>query len=156
MGADLMEAGEVAEALEIIHAHAMAQIFPRIAGEMHMRDMSFSQFVALMQIFMHGPQTISEIAQSAAITHTAASRMVDRLVIAGLLSRKENPDDRREKIVELTERGRTFPPSLRKTSVAAYGTLLGGLPANLVAELGRVLEKIMPRLPPVPEPYYEA
>ena len=153
MCAESVRLGEVAVALEILHAHVMAQFFPRIAGEMHVRDLSFSQFVTLMQIFMHGPQTISEIARGASITHTAASRMVDRLVRIGLLSRKENPDDRREKIGELTERGRSFPPGLRRTSIAAYEGLLGGLSPELIAELGGVLDKIVPRLPPVTEPY---
>lgn len=145
----------VAEALEVLHAHTMSEVFPRIAGEMHLREMSFSQFVSMMQIFMNGPQTISEIAQGANITHTAASRMVDRLVKSGLLSRKENSDDRREKIIELTALGRALPPSLRQTSIGAYSAMLGSLPADLVAELQRVMEKIMPLLPPVPEPYSE-
>src|SRR5262245_207716 len=155
MVANSERTGQVAEALEIVHAHVMAQFFPRIAGEMHVRDLSFSQFVTLLQIFMRGPQTISELAQGASMTHTAASRMVDRLVRLGLLSRKENPDDRREKIVELTKLGRAFPPTLRRTSTAAYGSLLERVSPELVTELGRVLDKIIPQLPPVPDPFYE-
>jgi DNA-binding MarR family transcriptional regulator len=147
-------AGAAAEALEILHAHVMARVFPRIAGEMHMRDMSFSQLTAIMHIFMNGPQTISEIARSTDLTHNAASRMVERLVNAGLLSRKEDPTDRRQKKVELTERGRAFPPSLRQNTVEAYTDLLTGTDPALTARLQAAIEDITPQLPPIPEPYY--
>lgn len=144
----------LAKALEVFHAHAMSQVFPRIAGEMHMRDMSFSQLTAIMQIFMNGPQTISDIARSADLTHNAASRMVDRLVVAGLLSRREDPEDRRQKRVELTEFGRAFPPSLRQNTVGAYQGLLDNIAPELLNELQTVVDKIIPQLPPIPEPYY--
>ena len=156
MNVDPKTVAMVAEALEVLHAHAMAQVFPRIAGEMHMRDMSFSQLTAVMHIFMNGPQTISGIARSVDITHNAASRMVDRLVKADLLSRKEDPDDRRQKKIELTQLGRSFPPALRQTSIEAYRTLLAEVSPDLIVELVGLLTKIIPQLPSIPEPYYEA
>jgi DNA-binding MarR family transcriptional regulator len=143
-----------AKGLEILHAHAMSRVFPRIAGEMHMRDMSFSQLTAIMHIFMNGPQTISEIARSVDLTHNAASRMVERLVSAGLLSRREDPTDRRQKKVELTERGRAFPPALRQNTLDAYMQLLAGTDPALIDRLQAAIEDITPQLPPIPEPYY--
>ena len=154
MSEDQNGVAALATALEVVHAHAMAEVFPRIAGEMHMRDMSFSQLTAIMHIFMNGPQTILEIARSVHLTHNAASRMVDRLVVAGLLSRKEDPEDRRQKRVELTEFGRSFPPSLRQNTVVAYQGLLETIPPELIGQLQAVIDKIIPQLPPIPEPYY--
>ncbi|RYH95556.1 MAG: MarR family transcriptional regulator [Acetobacteraceae bacterium] len=154
MRADQKRVAAAAEALEILHGHAMAQVFPRIAGEMHMRDMSFSQLIAIMHIFMNGPQTISEIARSVDLTHNAASRMVDRLVGAGLLSRKEDPQDRRQKKVELTDRGRAFPPALRQNTIDAYRQLLAQTDPALIDRLQSVIDDITPKLPPIPEPFY--
>lgn len=39
------------------------------------------------------------------ISHSAASRVVDRLVQGGYLNRTENPEDRRQKQLALTDQG---------------------------------------------------
>ena len=49
--------------------------------------------------------TIAEVADELSLTHSAASRTVDRLVRDGWVRRMENPADRRQKILTLTTEG---------------------------------------------------
>jgi len=68
--------------------------------------LSFSHVNILMRLFHGGISGVSEIGERMGITNAAASQTVDRLVHMGLIIRKEDPDDRRAKRLELTQVGR--------------------------------------------------
>ncbi len=69
------------------------------------------------------------------------SRIVDRLFEKGLLTRKENALDRRQKSVEITEKGMTLLDEMFDCEKAA-DTLLKNLTSDEVQELNRLLDKI--------------
>jgi DNA-binding MarR family transcriptional regulator len=68
--------------------------------------LSPSQVVTLMRLHHCQSTGVSEIGGDVGITTPAASQLVDRLVLQGLLERTEDPDDRRCKQVSLTEKGK--------------------------------------------------
>lgn len=70
-------------------------------------NLSRSQIGALMQLHHQGHCPVTSIGNELGITTPAASQLVDRLVNMGLLNRTEDPDDRRVKMVVLSEEGRT-------------------------------------------------
>jgi DNA-binding MarR family transcriptional regulator len=49
---------------------------------------------------------VSDIGELLGVTNPAASQMVHRMVILGLIERTEDPDDRRAKQLQLTANGR--------------------------------------------------
>jgi DNA-binding MarR family transcriptional regulator len=51
---------------------------------------------------------MSEISERFDITAAAASQLVDKLVQAGYIERAEDPNDRRAKLLRLTENGEKF------------------------------------------------
>ncbi|MCE4945595.1 MarR family transcriptional regulator [Streptomyces albulus] len=55
---------------------------------------------------MRAPMTMREIAQAAAVDPSAATVAVDRLERRGLVRRESHPDDKRRKVVHLTDLGR--------------------------------------------------
>jgi DNA-binding MarR family transcriptional regulator len=63
---------------------------------------SMPQFFLLMQVHRHEHCGISDLSEHLEITNAAVSQLVDKLVQAGLLSRAEDPNDRRAKKVSLT------------------------------------------------------
>lgn len=67
-------------------------------------DLSLSEVVTLRGLG-RSPLTIAEVAESLCLSHSAASRAADRLVRDGLVSRQENPEDRRQKHLTLTAEG---------------------------------------------------
>jgi DNA-binding MarR family transcriptional regulator len=69
-----------------------------------------------------GPSKVATLAGVLAVQPSTATRMVDRLVAAGLTDRKPNPESRRELIIDLTSRGRTVVDAVtahRRREIAA-------------------------------------
>jgi len=70
---------------------------------------SMPQFRLLMQLYYQGTACgISQISEDMSITNAAASQLVDKMVQGGLLDRAEDPNDRRAKLVTISEQGREF------------------------------------------------
>ena len=63
------------------------------------------QFRLLVVLDTRGPVKLTALAEHLAVNPSTATRMVDRLVAAGLVSREANPASRRELVVALTESG---------------------------------------------------
>jgi DNA-binding MarR family transcriptional regulator len=68
--------------------------------------MSMSQIGALFWVLHKGHSDVSGVGDELGITTAAASQMVDRLVQQQLIVRTEDPQDRRFKKIELTDKGR--------------------------------------------------
>ena len=70
--------------------------------------LSMPQFGILMQVHHRGNCAIGNISEHFDITNAAASQLVDKLVQGGLIQREEDPQDRRVKVLNLTDKGRKF------------------------------------------------
>lgn len=68
--------------------------------------LSMPQFSILMQLHHRGNCAIGDISERFDITNAAASQLVDKLVQSGFIKREEDPQDRRAKMLNLTEKGR--------------------------------------------------
>ncbi len=103
--------------------------------------LSGPQIHALLHIFHSGECRVSEISMLSDSSPAAASQLVDRLVQQGLVERREDPSNRRVKLVRLTDKGQQLirrgvssnrflgqlmeelSPEQRKTVHAAFGYL---------------------------------
>ena len=70
--------------------------------------MGDSDFRVLEVLLPKGPLPVNTIGSKARLTPGSISVAVDRLVKKGLVSRKDHPDDRRVRQVELTPKGRAL------------------------------------------------
>jgi DNA-binding MarR family transcriptional regulator/GNAT superfamily N-acetyltransferase len=64
------------------------------------------QYPLLAALDEHGPQTIGELAQAMRMSQPAITKNADRLVEAGLIEVRRSDEDRRQKIVSLSDAGR--------------------------------------------------
>lgn len=64
------------------------------------------QFSVLMQLHHQGNCAVGDIGERFDITNAAASQMAEKLVQNGLIQRAEDPQDRRAKRLNLTDKGR--------------------------------------------------
>ncbi len=87
------------------------------------------------------PLSIGFIKQRMLDKDSDVSRIVDRLFEKGLLSRKENPDDRRQKSVEITTNGLQLLDKMFSCEKKA-DTLLKNLSMDEVKQLNYLLDKI--------------
>jgi DNA-binding MarR family transcriptional regulator len=93
---------EVIREWSAIFMHRSMSDFKRFMED---TGLSFSQVNILMRV-LHGNKIgVTEIGEQLGVTNAAASQAVDRLVTLGLVERKEDPGDRRAKILTLTADG---------------------------------------------------
>jgi DNA-binding MarR family transcriptional regulator len=111
----------------------------------------------VLRQLQHRPLTIAQVAECLSITHSAASRAVDRLVRDGFVCRVENPTDRRQKVLTLTSQGSAFIQDLQGKFTAGLAFLSTGLSPEeqeqfrlLIAHMvaAQCLEGKGPSLPP--------
>jgi len=87
------------------------------------------------------PLSISFIKERMLDKDSDVSRIVDRLVQKALLSRVENPKDRRQKSVEITESGLVLLDSMFNCE-QKVDTLLSNLTIEEVNKLNQLLDKV--------------
>ena len=75
---------------------------------MHEHDLSLTHLNSLFFIHRAGCTNIQCLADRLGVTKAAVSQMVDRLVESGLISREEDPIDRRSKLICLSELGKNL------------------------------------------------
>jgi DNA-binding MarR family transcriptional regulator len=88
-------------------------------------QVTLPQFRMLVVLAVHGEMKLAALAGHLAVNPSTAMRMVDRLVVAGLLDRRINPADRRENVLRLTAAGRGIVDDVtarRRTEIAAIVT----------------------------------
>ena len=94
------------------------------------KDPSLPQIRVLLTLHMVGACRLKTLAQHLDISGASASEMVDRLVEMNMLSREQDPNDRRQVIIDLT-------PDARKRADAHEKLTL--------AKLTQLMEKLGPR-----------
>jgi DNA-binding MarR family transcriptional regulator len=70
--------------------------------------LSMSHMGAMLHIHRIGTCGVTDLGTHLGVTSAAASQMLDRLVQLELILRTEDPDDRRGKQIELTDKGKRF------------------------------------------------
>ena len=90
-------------------------------------DLSLSQVNALFRLYHHGASSVNDLARHLGITMAAVSQLLDPLIAAGLVLRSENPEDRRKKLIALTEKGKHMVKESMNTRHAWLSELSGVL-----------------------------
>ncbi|CBL46644.1 Transcriptional regulator, MarR family [gamma proteobacterium HdN1] len=65
------------------------------------------QLVALLAIAEQGPITLKKLSQSIDLSPSTVVGIVDRLESGSLIRRTRNPDDRRQTLISITQKGQT-------------------------------------------------
>lgn len=69
-------------------------------------SMSDGQFAVLAGLFVHGPHTLTELADRERVSSPAMNRTVNCLQDAGYISRSADQNDGRKVVIDLTDEGR--------------------------------------------------
>jgi DNA-binding MarR family transcriptional regulator len=93
-------------------------------------DLTMTQFRALLFIRARQPLSVSQVAEALQMRLGAASALVNRLARYELVSRRENPRDRRQTLVELTPAGEA---------------MLARVETDAIARARRILSRMSPR-----------
>ena len=102
-------------ALVITLGRAEEEILPRV---------SVSQLRALLIISRQAPTNLNQLAEELGAIPSSASRLCDRLVAAGLVTRRTGSVDRREVELRVSAEGQRLVDGLRETRVSELATVL--------------------------------
>ena len=96
------------------------RVLLNMQDELQDHDLTFSQMTALHQLRAQAPLTVTVLAERARLSLPAMSHLVERLVRRGLAERRENPENRREKLVVPTAPGLAIVNRMDAQFIGAY------------------------------------
>lgn len=94
-------------------------------GEADSGDVTPTQVAALRYIERHVPAFVGELSFGLAISPPAATKTVDRLVAKGLVGRREDPDDRRQHLLTVTEAGQDLLDRVKRVGQDRLSAIMG-------------------------------
>ena len=123
-------------------AEAWAQMLAFITGQDRLRalrlelDLGVGKSELLIKL-AQAPMTLREVAQTVEVDPSAATVAVDRLERRGLVERRAHPDDKRRRLVHLTDAGLRAAATARRI-LTDPPPALAALNADDVAALTRI------------------
>jgi DNA-binding MarR family transcriptional regulator len=121
-----------------------ARIIAGVAHTLRDQEMSVAQLAAMALVDQASTLRVSELAEGLQLSVSAASRLVDALVERGMLSRTEDPDDRRARRVQLTTGGKKFMDHASSERVALiYQTIVRHVPTSVVKVMLGIVTRIV-------------
>lgn len=109
-------------------------------------DLTLAELVVLRQV-QRGSLTVAAAADCLQLSPSAASRAIDRLVRDGLMRREENPDDRRQKLITMTEAGRQLVGDMEAIFAERQRQLVAVLDEEDQARFSVLLARMLARQP---------
>jgi DNA-binding MarR family transcriptional regulator len=90
-------------------------------------DLSIGQLKSLFFIDFEGSTHFKRLATALGVTPPDVTRIVDRLVEQGLVSRQENPENRRMLLLKTTDKGKALLAKLRESQISRVSGILAQL-----------------------------
>ncbi len=87
-------------------------------------DITVSQMEALKYLQRHGSCSAAQLADGLHMSPPAVTKLVDRLLRKGMVTRRENPDDRRSVEISLTDSGRLTVERIRARRSQVFELIL--------------------------------
>lgn len=100
---------------------------------------TLTQFRTLVVLDSHGVINLNRLADLLAVNSSTAMRMIDRLLAADLVTRQDNPANRREVLLNLTEEGRKLVQQVSNSRRAEISRIVKAMPAGERHELVNAL-----------------
>ena len=130
----------------------MALLHSRFAGDalqlMVETNITLPQMVCLHGLKFRGPQHVGDIGQALALSPSATSHLVDRLFERGFLTREEDPADRRQKVIAVTDSGVELITRLDQARFAQISRAVADIDPELRDRLVALIEQVSQQLRP--------
>ncbi|MDN5759016.1 MAG: MarR family winged helix-turn-helix transcriptional regulator [Tomitella sp.] len=112
-------------------------------------ELTLTQLRVIFMLAMRDEEVpINEVADHLKISVATAGRTVERLMGVGIVDRREDPDDRRSKLVSLTDEGRSLADTQREQMREQIRSFNRVLPTDVAEELQAALQRALDVIPP--------
>lgn len=146
-GEDLV-GGEAVTDLAHALGRAERRLGRRLDGAMSAHGHTAEEWRVLAVLVDGLGQPMREIAEAAAVPGPTLTGVIDRMVTTGLVDRRTDADDRRRVLVSLTSRGRALHGRLARIVEAESAVVEERFGATEMAQLTRLLQRLLARLEP--------
>jgi DNA-binding MarR family transcriptional regulator len=114
-------------------------------------EVTLPQFRALVVIHGRGPQTVGALARELGVAPSTATRLCDRLVSKGLVTRDQTSDDRREVVLDLSTNGRRLVGLVSRLRKSDVHRIVSSMDQSQASALVEALEAFTIAAGEVPE-----
>lgn len=121
-------------------SHALGQYAPDAWMEL---SLTIVQLKSLLFIDSEGSTNFRNLAKALRVTPPDVTRIVDRLVEQGLVSRRENPKDRRMQLLQMTKKGTLLLARLRQNRTTHLHHILSHLSAEELVTVAQGLRALV-------------
>jgi DNA-binding MarR family transcriptional regulator len=146
-----MEANRAAEPLHRLMRYVVRGSIAQMHLLLQASKLSLPQLGALHLLHAEGAQSVSAVANHLHLSLAATSHLIDRLVRRGLVTRREDPGDRRQKRVDLADEGRALVGGIQAEAVASIDAMLMDVPPALRRRLDDDLREVLAIVEPAPD-----
>jgi DNA-binding MarR family transcriptional regulator len=109
-------------------------------------DLTREQLRIVFLIYHHEQLSPGEAADALGVSKANVTGVINRLVVKGLVNRRENPADRRGYILSLTEKGRSQVERLQELHTEKMAGVLGKMPDEAIEGLLKGLTALLKAL----------
>ena len=106
-------------------------------------NLTIAQLKSLFLIVREGSTNTKTLAKELGVTPSNVTGIVDRLVKQGLVSRQENPEDRRMLRLRVTDKGEAILTSLREETISSMSEVLARMSIEELSSLARGLSSLV-------------
>lgn len=129
---------QLVDAIITARQSVKAYIMPRIK-DIEGYEISYEMFQVLNVLWRRSDRNQQEIAHAVQKSKASLTPLIDNLVKINLVTRTEDPNDRRNKIISLTEQGKLYKSKFDPLLVDFYTVFKGDMPYEKIQELTSLL-----------------
>ena len=115
-------------------SRALVGVSARSLAEVE-ETVTITQFRTLVVLDNLGDINLLALAEELDVNSSTAMRMIDRLLVAGLVTRQENPGNRREVLLGLTDEGSRLVETVTRRRRAEIAKIVTAMPTERRTEL---------------------
>jgi DNA-binding MarR family transcriptional regulator len=120
----------------------LARLFAQHQSPLFSSNLTMRQLKVVMVLSMNGSASGQDLAHNLGVGLGTVTGIVDRLVAQGLVSRHEDPHDRRVRRVELTSAGVGLIEEINNAGIQQYRRIMEHLDTETLRTLDDVTRKI--------------
>jgi DNA-binding MarR family transcriptional regulator len=102
-------------------------------------SVTLTQFRTMVVLRAHGASRLNRLSDRLRVNASTSLRTIERLIAGGLVERTENAQDRREVVIELTDRGRRLVDDVTERRRRAIDEIVRKMPTRQRAGLVEAL-----------------
>ncbi|HYH02673.1 MAG TPA: MarR family transcriptional regulator [Bacillota bacterium] len=123
------------KAARLFYRTVICEVIEPALTEMAEEQLTQVQLACMRFVHLHPEPSVGDIADGLAISDAASAKLIDRLVKKGILTREEDPADRRVLKIKLTAPGIKLLETVNRIEHNQFEKIINGMPAESVKAL---------------------